>query len=132
MIPRRRTRPRMMVKESTVIRSPSFLKFVRGYNCACVETDPTGCGGKIEAAHVRRGTDGGIGLKPSDRYAIPLCSEHHAEQHRIGEQSFEAKYRFKMRQVADRIWRKWLTSTESGRRYLQEQAAQAASLGEQT
>ena len=43
----------------------------------------------IECAHVRKGTDGGIGLKPSDRWVISLCSKHHREQHQIGERRFE-------------------------------------------
>jgi hypothetical protein len=46
----------------------------------------------IECAHVRMGTDGGQGLKPSDRYCISLCAHHHAEQHRIGEARFEKMY----------------------------------------
>ncbi len=47
-----------------------------------------------EAAHVRmrdlaRGkTSPGIGRKPDDRYAVPLCHEHHLEQHRRGERIF--------------------------------------------
>lgn len=117
MIPKLRKRPKMMVREPSIIRAPTYLAFVRRHHCTCVEIDPTGCGGEIEAAHVRRGTDGGIGMKPSDCYALPLCSEHHAEQHRIGEQSFEKKYRFSMRQVADRLWRKWITTTEAGKKF---------------
>lgn len=46
----------------------------------------------IECAHVRRETDGGIALKPSDRWVISLCTQHHAEQHRLGERTFERKY----------------------------------------
>jgi len=48
--------------------------------------------GPIECAHVRGGTDGGAGLKPSDKWAISLCVHHHREQHRIGERRFEEKY----------------------------------------
>ena len=119
MIPARRTRPRMMApKPDAPIRCESFRQWVRGHNCTCVEIDPTGCGGKIEAAHVRRGTDGGIGMKPGDNFSLPLCSNHHAEQHCIGEQSFEKKYRFSMLQVADRLWRRWTTTTEAGRRFV--------------
>ena len=33
-----------------------------------------------------------MGLKPSDKWVISLCSHHHAEQHRIGEASFEQRY----------------------------------------
>ena len=46
----------------------------------------------IECAHVRRGSDGGVGLKPSDRWVISLCVAHHREQHQIGERAFEERY----------------------------------------
>ena len=46
----------------------------------------------IECAHVRCGTDGGLGLKPSDKWTISLCQFHHLEQHEMGEAAFEAKY----------------------------------------
>lgn len=122
MIPSRRTRPRMMApKADAPIRCESFKQWVRGHNCACVDIDPTGCNGKIEAAHVRRGTDGGVGMKPGDNWCLPLCSEHHAEQHRIGEQSFEKKYRFSMKRIAERLWNRWLTTTPAGQRFKKEQ-----------
>ena len=41
------------------------------------------------------GTNGGMGVKPSDRWTISLCGGaegHHAEQHRTGETSFAIKY----------------------------------------
>jgi len=46
----------------------------------------------IECAHVRGGTDGGLGLKPSDKWCLSLCRDHHLEQHDIGERAFEQKY----------------------------------------
>ena len=54
----------------------------------------------IECAHVRSGTDGGIGLKPSDRWVISLCVSHHMEQHRIGEPRFQRRYGLDLLQVA--------------------------------
>jgi hypothetical protein len=56
--------------------------------------------GPIECAHVRSGTDGGMALKPSDGWAISLCSRHHAEQHRIGEAAFERKYNLDLHAIA--------------------------------
>lgn len=50
----------------------------------------------IEVAHVRRGAGGGMGMKPSDAYTISLGREHHAEQHRLGEASFERKHGISM------------------------------------
>lgn len=54
----------------------------------------------IECAHVRSGTDGGTGLKPSDRWAISLCANHHREQHWLGEPRFEAKYSLDLNALA--------------------------------
>jgi hypothetical protein len=54
----------------------------------------------VECAHVRSGTDGGMARKPSDHWAISLCSGHHAEQHRIGEIGFEKKYGLDLRAIA--------------------------------
>lgn len=34
-----------------------------------------------QAAHLRTGQRGGIGLKPPDSDIVPLCPKHHAEQH---------------------------------------------------
>lgn len=54
----------------------------------------------IECAHVRTGTDGGAGLKPSDRWTISLCQFHHLEQHEIGEPAFEGKHDLDLRALA--------------------------------
>jgi hypothetical protein len=55
----------------------------------------------IECAHVRRGTDGGTGIKPSDKWVISLCAHHHHEQHRTGEATFEAAYDIDLRALAE-------------------------------
>lgn len=54
----------------------------------------------IECAHVRCGTDGGVGLKPSDKWTISLCQFHHLEQHEIGEMGFGKKYDLDLRSLA--------------------------------
>lgn len=83
-------------------RSPAHRAWVRGHACsACGSTTA------IECAHVRNGTDGGTGLKPSDAWCISLCKECHAEQHRIGEPAFEAKHGIKMKALA----REFLTAS---------------------
>ncbi len=76
-------------------RSPAHRNFVRGHAC-CV------CGSiaAIECAHVRVGTDGGTGIKPSDRWCISLCRDCHSEQHQIGEASFEALHKIDMKALA--------------------------------
>lgn len=93
------TLPRKLVSESTRekrFRCPSHLRWVRQHAC-CVP----GCDRRpIEAAHVRTGTGGGIGMKPDDTWVISLCQDHHREQHQIGERAFEARRGISMRDLA--------------------------------
>lgn len=81
---------------------PAHRAWVRRHHC-CVP----GCTSRaIECAHVRTGTDGGLALKPSDRWAISLCRDHHQEQHRIGEQAFERRYGINLYELAQEFARK--------------------------
>jgi len=115
MIPKRRKRPKMGLREEARIRCLGHLKWLRGFVCAigpvhCVvprrlEKPWLECGGKVQAAHVRTGTDGAMGEKPSDCWAIPLCAVHHREQHDIGEPAFEKRYGFDMKAVARELWK---------------------------
>jgi hypothetical protein len=67
-----------------------------------VETPPAAT--PSEPAHVRTETDGGVGSKPGDRYAVPLCSTCHAKQHRAGEFTFWSALRIDPLSVALRLW----------------------------
>lgn len=81
-------------------RSPAHRAWVRGHACSA-------CGGTaaIECAHVRIGTDGGLGLKPSDKWTISLCKDCHARQHAMGEATFEQAYGVKMKSLAEAFFR---------------------------
>src|SRR5215469_3659690 len=80
-------------------RRGQHLAFVRQLPCvACGRAAPS------EAAHVRTGTGGGVGVKPSDRYTVPLCTVCHAKQHRIGELTFWSTIRIDPVNVALRLW----------------------------
>ena len=82
-------------------RSPAHRAWVRGHQCSV-----PGCKGMpIECAHVRDGTDGGMGFKPSDRWTISLCKAHHFEQHQISEAVFEQKYGIDMKALAAEFFR---------------------------
>jgi hypothetical protein len=82
-----------------VRRRVQHLAFVRQLPCvACGKAAPS------EPAHVRTGTDGGVGMKPGDRYAVPLCAACHAKQHRVGELTFWSALRFDPLNVALRLW----------------------------
>ena len=75
---------------------PAHRAWIRRHHCCvpgCLNRD-------IECAHVRSGTDGGTALKPSDRWCISLCSQHHREQHSIGERAFERRYGIDLYELA--------------------------------
>lgn len=67
----------------TMKRSAKHLAFIRTLPCA-----KTLVPGNVQAAHIRRGTDGGVSLKPSDCWVLPLSAAEHARQHQIGEPAF--------------------------------------------
>jgi len=80
-------------------RRGQHLTFVRQLPCvACGKAAPS------EAAHVRTGTDAGVGIKPADRYAVPLCTTCHAKQHRVGELTFWSALRVDPLNVSLRLW----------------------------
>jgi hypothetical protein len=80
-------------------RRAQHLAFIRQLACvACGTAAPS------EAAHVRSGSDGAAGMKPSDRYSAPLCSSCHALQHQFGELTFWSTLRIDPLVVAFRLW----------------------------
>jgi hypothetical protein len=95
-IPRTIARPK---PKPHLRRRQQHLTFVRQLPCvACGKAAPS------EAAHVRTGSDGGVGVKPGDCNAIPLCTTCHARQHRIGELTFWSALRIDPVNVALRLW----------------------------
>lgn len=82
MLPARKKKPRTGLAPEGPYRSYKHLQWIRGFECF-----ECGSGGKIEAAHVRIGTDGSTGEKPSDYWTIPLCIPCHDIQH-DGERTF--------------------------------------------
>jgi len=82
-----RLQPRA-VRERTNRSCAGHRAWVRRHRCSVRGCSRT----PIECAHVRRGADGGAGMKPSDKWAVSLCIYHHREQHQIGERAFEEKY----------------------------------------
>ena len=83
-------------------RFPKHRTWVRKHECCATLGDGqiAVCDGPIEAAHVRSGTDGGIGLKPHDCWTISLCRLHHQLQHTWGETIFEKTYGIDMKALA--------------------------------
>ena len=72
-------------------RNNKYLNWLRSQKC--VVTDQTAeC-----AHHIRLGTNGGTGLKPSDYFCLPLKNEYHTTGakalHMIGEETFLNEFR---------------------------------------
>lgn len=105
-VPPQRVRPKLVTHISREV--PQFQRFIRRRCCSvkgCQNTD-------IVCAHIRcdlpaDALKGGTGLKPHDMWIIPLCNEHHAEQHR-GERSFARKYGLDPVELAKALWALWL------------------------
>lgn len=72
-------------------RNTSYLKWLRTQKCIASGQDAE-C-----AHHIRLGTNGGKGIKPSDYFCIPLTNEYHTigsfAVHRMGEESFLSHFK---------------------------------------
>jgi hypothetical protein len=90
------------VRGKAKLRSPSHRRWVATHRC-CV---PACQLMPIECAHVRSAATAGVGMKSSDAFCLSLCREHHAEAHRIGERTFEAKHGIKLRALAEEFYRR--------------------------
>lgn len=86
------TRAPKKQKRATRWKSQAHRRFVtKDFACASCGTLEL----VRECAHVRIGSDAGMGEKPDDWRCVPLCGGPegcHATQHRVGERSFWADY----------------------------------------
>lgn len=86
---------------------PAHRHFVASLNCLRCGHAPTP-ERPNECAHVRVGTDGSLGQKPSDRYSVPLCPACHRTapdaQHTVGEVTFWGNVGVDPLDAALRLW----------------------------
>lgn len=61
---------------------PEHRKWVRQQPCLFNGTD---CAGQMHAHHVRTAANSGVGMKPDDKFCVPLCALHHQRIHQNGE-----------------------------------------------
>ena len=77
-------------KKRPRVHDNQHLAFIRGLGCAVCGRRP------VEAAHVRMPSEAdgkrrvGMAEKPSDKWVVPLCSHHHADQHGENERAWWA------------------------------------------
>lgn len=105
MIPAKRKRPPMGVRQDDTIRSRGHLAFCRTFVCAINHIPGHECSGRMHAHHCREGGNGGMGKKPDDSTAVPLCDLAHAEIHNTGWKTFEKKYGVDLSALAAKLWR---------------------------
>lgn len=78
----------MMIPKMKIIRDEKHRRFIASLPCSA-----SGVTGRSQAAHIRHGGAGGMGMKPSDDLCIPLSVEEHYKQHNkhnngYGEENF--------------------------------------------
>ena len=101
-LPPRRQRERSNILCGPKREWPRHRKWVRGHACSV-----PGCeDGPIEFAHVRTAANAGTALRPHDAFAISLCAAHHREQHQVGSETFERRYKINMASLAAEFARK--------------------------
>lgn len=109
MMPARKKRPKMGVRESSVIECHGHQQWVRNtFACAIAGHEGHECNGKNHFHHMKtRGAGGG------DETGVPLCPAAHDEWHKTGRDSFKAKYGIDLDKMAAHLWqvsphgRKW-------------------------
>jgi hypothetical protein len=102
-------------------RCEPFLSWLRKRNCLLAHTG--NCEGRVRACHWDEAGDKGMASKVSDRWSLPMCDGHHAEQtDDLGWPKFQLKYRFNPREVCETFWNAWLR-TENGVKWQRRQDA---------
>jgi len=111
MIPRRRAREKMGLRESSRIECQPHRKWVRGFECCAAKALREGltgkgvipCGGLMTTHHSKtRGAWGG------DETVVPLCWDHHMQLDSPGwsQRKFEEVYRTDFAKTATELWQK--------------------------
>lgn len=72
----------MLIPKNKPIRSEKHRRFIASLPCVVSGAHDT------QAAHIRLGNGGGMGMKPCDSCTIPLSVAQHALQGIIGEHAF--------------------------------------------
>ena len=81
-------------------RSKAHLRFVATMPCVICSKQP------CQAAHIRYGYAGAMGLKPGDNLVVPLCPDHHRQQHAsdLGERGWWAHQHIDPIKEAEKLW----------------------------
>jgi hypothetical protein len=88
----------------TRIRDEKYLAWIREQPCLVTMHKPCD---DIEAHHIRRNGKSGVGTKPSDRRAVPLCASLHRWYHERGHSEFQRVFRVTLEAEISRLNREY-------------------------
>ena len=117
-LPPKRKRPKMGVRQSSVIDCPGHRRWVKSLECLCRNHPTIKCEGDMDPHHVRtRGAGGG------DEQVIPLCRRHHSllDSPWYTPARLEAECQVDFAEVARGLW----AISDAGKRYRMKQARTA-------
>jgi hypothetical protein len=82
-------------------RDPGYCRWIRTLACCVAGREASStrcwpCAGRVECAHVVSRGAGGFDVANT----VPLCTRHHRQQHAMGIQSFEDRYRIDLEMKA--------------------------------
>lgn len=101
-LPARRSRLKSGIERAPKRVWMRHRRFVRSH-CCCVP----GClASEVQFAHIRTAANAGMGLKPHDSHGVPLCFNHHREQHDCGVATFQDRHEVDLEAVAAELVRR--------------------------
>jgi hypothetical protein len=86
-LPARRKREKMGIQKAPQRKWPRHRRWVKSHSC-CVPDCPAL---EVDFAHIRTAANAGVALKSHDSFGVPLCFNHHREQHQVGH-TFEDRH----------------------------------------
>jgi hypothetical protein len=101
-LPKKRERVKSGIARGPQRSFPKHRRFVRSRHCVvpgCQAVD-------IQCCHIRSAALAGTGLKPPDWKTFPACTNHHAEQHQVGQGTFEDRYGIDLDAIAAELVRR--------------------------
>jgi hypothetical protein len=89
MLPSRLKRPKVGVQLPPRKIWPRHRRWVKSHGCCVPGCDAT----SVDFAHLRSCANAGMHQKPHDVFGVSLSRAHHVEQHCLGINAFDRKYR---------------------------------------
>lgn len=97
LLPPKRPKVRSGITRAPCRAWPRHRKWLRSHCCVVM-----GCNGEpIEVSHLRTAANSGVGIKPRDDSAVPMCVKHHRIYHNLGHDSFERAYHLDLFALAE-------------------------------